>query len=118
VAGWQVAVGIFSGKLRDRPVTARDIADLLAHAPYWWVGDAGGWEDVASSAELEPVESVPESNDALLLVLLEVAANGTARPTSRPEAASKLRAAADRGQATVRATFLVRDGALPDAFRR
>jgi len=114
---WRIAVSVFSGKLRDRSITTREAADVLAHAPYWWIGDLRSWNEMASS-DFEPVSDLPDSDDALVIVVLE-AVSGGPPPSSRPEAASLLRAAATGETAEVVGVFAVRDGVeLPSAFRR
>ena len=116
---WRLAVGVFSGKLRDRSLSAKEVADVLALAPYWWVGQQGSWSRVESSAELQSVDGLPESDDALVVVVLDAVLGPGDQPSSRPEAASQFRAAADRGNAEVMGIFVVRDGAeLPADFRR
>lgn len=105
------AVAAFSGKVRDAGASAATAGDLLTHAAFWWVGSADSWDGIARTAGLSPTDGIPETDDALLVLVYEEPATGAGTPSSRPEGATRLREAARSGGLRMLGTFAISDPA-------
>lgn len=103
------AVAAFSGKVRDTGATPDTAGSLLTQSTFWWVGPRQGWDGVSRSAGLSPLEALPQTDDALLVVAYEAPHAPGALPSSRPEGATFLREASKGGELRVMGTFSVRD---------
>lgn len=115
------AIAGFSRRIRDAGTGPTAASGLLTEAAYWWVGTRDGWERVADASALLPIDRLPESDDALLVVVFEEASGDTTSlPSSRPEGASRLRGAASVGDLRWVGTYAVRDPRqlVPSGFQR
>lgn len=117
----RIAMAVFARKIREAGSEPTAAAQLLTHAAYWWVGHGDAWDQVARLGGLSAVDRLPESDDALLVVVFEGASGDTTSlPSSRPEGASRLRGAASVGDLRWVGTYAVRDPRqlVPSGFQR
>ncbi len=116
----RIAVAAFSGKVRDVGTTAASAGDLLTKAAYWWSGTTDGWDALVRAAGLSTATGVPESDDALIVVVYEAPGTTEGAPSSRTEGATRMREAARSGDLRVIGTFGIRNPAQLSAagFRR
>ncbi len=114
------AVAAFSGKVRDAGTTATNAGDLLTQATFWWVGSSDSWDGLAGSAGLSAIEKLPQTDDALLVVVYEAPQTSSGTPSSRPEGATRLREASRDRELRVVGVFAVSDPSQLSAvgFRR
>ena len=105
----RIAIAAFSGKVRDIGAATSSAGDLLTHAAFWWAGPLNGWEGLARSAGLSTLETAPESDDALLVLVYEAPGSDGNVPSSRPEGATMLREAARANELRLIGHFAVSD---------
>jgi hypothetical protein len=91
-----VAMGIFAGQLPPEEFVASSAADLVSKATFWWVGDTDSWPNVGKSGIFIPLIGSPSSDDALIMLVMNLIHTSESPPTSRPEVSSLLRAAGTR----------------------
>ena len=116
----RLAVAIFARKLPAGELDVASVADLVARATYWWVGTPDSWARAGGDGTFQPLDGSPTSDDALIVLLVDVLDAAGHAPTSRPEASSQLRSAASRGDAEIVGKYTVTDAAALTAagFRR
>lgn len=116
----RLAVAIFAGKLPSGELDVTGVADLVARATYWWVGTPDSWIRTGGDGIFDPLRGAPTSDDALIVLLVDMLEAAERSPTSRPEASSQLRAAASRGDAEIVGQFVVTDASALTSvgFRR
>lgn len=116
----RLAVAIFAGKLPSGELDVTGVADLVARATYWWVGTPDSWIRTGGEGIVEPLRGAPTSDDALIVLLVDMPEAAERSPTSRPEASSQLRAAASRREAVLVGQFVVTDASALTSvgFRR
>lgn len=116
----RIAVAIFAGKLPAGELGVASVADLVARATYWWVGTPDSWARTGGDGTFQPLDGSPTSDDALIVLLVDVLDAAGRAPTSRPEASSQLRSAASRGDAEIVGKYTVTDASALTAvgFRR
>ena len=114
------AIAAFSGKVRNAGPNPGSAGDLLTQGPFWWVGTEDNWSATVQTAGLSTIEGIPESDDALLVLVYEAPATGAGAPSSRPEGAARLREAARSGELRAIGTFAISEPARLGAagFRR
>jgi hypothetical protein len=116
----RLAVAVFAGKLPAGELDVANVADLVARATYWWVGTADSWSRTGGDGTFQPLNGPATSDDALIVLLVDVLDAAGRAPTSRPEASSQLRAAASRGDAKILGRYTVIDATAltAEGFRR
>jgi hypothetical protein len=114
------AAAAFSGKVRDAGTAPESAGDLLTQATYWWVGSADAWSAVTNNVPLTRIDTVPDTDDALVVVAYETARPPSGIPSSRPEGATRLRDAAREHDLRFVGMFSVEDPSLMTnaGFRR
>lgn len=91
-----IAIGIFAGQMPPGEFVASSAADLVSKATFWWVGETDSWPNVGKSGILIPLTGSPSSDDALIMLVMNLIHTSESPPTSRPEVSSLLRVAGTR----------------------
>ncbi len=114
------AVAAFSGKVRDAGATDAGAGDLLTHAAFWWVGSPQDWDGIIRAAGLAPISEIPDTDDALMVLLFDAVNTTAETPSSRPEGATYLREAARSRNLRMRGMFATSDSCrlIDFGFRR
>ena len=87
-----IAVAIDAGKLEAQELTSKSLAELVSQSAFYWVGSADEWEGVKQNLALDNLDSRPSTEDALVLVSVQLGSTKPA-PTTRVEVSSLLRQA-------------------------